>query len=240
MTERQKKLLLAIIKEFIESADAVASLQLMRKYKLPISSATIRNEMKFLCDAGYLRQLHTSSGRVPTTTGLRFFIDEIYDDLDEVRTLEQERIKQKIFHHRFSTEELVRESLKALVKLSGNPSFMIVGETIHYAGLADMLMIPEFQDLGRLQRLMRILEDYASIMKILNRNKSTERVKILIGDELGVRDLDDYAVVFAEVRLHGDQHGYISTIGPNRMDYSEVIPAVNYIAQLIGQAVKGW
>jgi heat-inducible transcriptional repressor len=240
LTDRQKKLLKAIIQEFIETADAVASLHLSDKYNLPISSATIRNEMKSLSDAGMLRQMHTSSGRVPTTTGLRFFIEQLIEELGEIELLEQERVKQQIFAQRFSADGLIRESLKSLAKLSGNPTFALIGSDIYYAGLADMLEIPEFQELGKLQRILRILEDYSILLRIFNHNKSDRKVRILIGEEMGIAELADYAVVFAEIKVHGGAHGYLSVIGPNRMDYATVIPAVDYVSSIITQAVRGW
>lgn len=240
ITVRQKKLLLAIIREFIESADAVASMQLAAKYNLPISSATIRNEMKLLCEAGYLRQLHTSSGRIPTTTGIRFYLDQIWDDLDEISTVDQVQIKRQIFEQRFSKPELIKEALKTLVKLGNNPAFMLLGGEIYYSGLAEMLNIPEFQELDNLRRILAILEDYSTLSQILSRNKSDRKVKILIGEELGSNELADYAIVFSEVRLHGDVNGFVAVMGPNRMSYQTVVPAVQYISEVIAQAVRGW
>lgn len=240
ITQRQQKLLLAIIREFIESADAVASMQLAAKYNLPISSATIRNEMKALCEAGYLRQLHTSSGRIPTTTGIRFYLNQILDQIDELSPLEQVRIKQQLFDQRFSKADLIKEALRTLVKLGNNPAFMLLDGEIHYAGLAEMLNIPEFQQLESLRRVLAILEDYSTLSRILQRNKTDNKVKILIGEELGSAELSDYAIVFSAVRLHGDNKGYVAVMGPNRMNYQVVVPAVQYITEVIAQAVRGW
>ena len=77
MTDRQFKLLQAIIREFIESAEAVGSVNLVRKYRLNVSSATIRNEMAELMKQGYIEKPHTSAGRVPTTRGYKLFVDSV-------------------------------------------------------------------------------------------------------------------------------------------------------------------
>jgi heat-inducible transcriptional repressor len=77
LTERQKTLLLLIIRDYIESAQPVGSKRLVEHYHINISSATIRNEMAALTDIGYLRQPHTSAGRVPTEEGYRYFVSQM-------------------------------------------------------------------------------------------------------------------------------------------------------------------
>lgn len=77
LTERQKTLLVLIIREYIETAQAVGSKPLVERYRLDLSSATVRNEMSTLTEMGYLRQPHTSAGRVPTEEGYRFFVSQM-------------------------------------------------------------------------------------------------------------------------------------------------------------------
>lgn len=77
LTERQKTLLLLLIKDYIESAQPVGSKRLAEHYHLNFSTATIRNEMVALTELGYLRQPHTSAGRVPTEEGYRYFVSEM-------------------------------------------------------------------------------------------------------------------------------------------------------------------
>jgi heat-inducible transcriptional repressor len=74
LTERQKSLLLVIIRDYIDAAQPVGSKRLVDRYQLDLSSATIRNEMATLTEMGYLRQPHTSAGRVPTEEGYRYFV----------------------------------------------------------------------------------------------------------------------------------------------------------------------
>jgi heat-inducible transcriptional repressor len=77
LTERQKLVLALIIHDYVETAQPVGSKGLMERYKLEMSSATIRNDMVDLTDAGYLRQPHTSAGRVPTEEGYRYFVRQL-------------------------------------------------------------------------------------------------------------------------------------------------------------------
>ncbi len=82
LSERQKDLLLIIIRDYIDSAQPVGSKRLVEHYHLDLSSATIRNEMSMLTELGYLRQPHTSAGRVPTEEGYRFFVGQMMNQAE--------------------------------------------------------------------------------------------------------------------------------------------------------------
>jgi heat-inducible transcriptional repressor len=77
LTDRQKMLLMLVVRDYIESAQPIGSQRLVEHYRLEMSSATIRNEMVALTELGYLRQPHTSAGRVPTEDGYRFFVSQM-------------------------------------------------------------------------------------------------------------------------------------------------------------------
>jgi heat-inducible transcriptional repressor len=77
LNERQKLILALIIHDYVETAQPIGSQYLADRYGLNISSATIRNAMVDLTDAGLLRQPHTSAGRVPTEEGYRYFVRQL-------------------------------------------------------------------------------------------------------------------------------------------------------------------
>src|SRR5512139_512885 len=82
LTERQKTLLLLIVRDYIESAQPVGSKRLAEHYRIDLSTATIRNEMAALTEMGYLRQPHTSAGRVPTEEGYRYFVSQMMNQAE--------------------------------------------------------------------------------------------------------------------------------------------------------------
>src|SRR5512140_1268401 len=82
LTDRQKTLLVVIIRDYIDAAQPVGSKRLVDRYRLDLSSATIRNEMAALTEMGYLRQPHTSAGRVPTEEGYRLFVSEMMNQAE--------------------------------------------------------------------------------------------------------------------------------------------------------------
>lgn len=240
MTTRQRELLEAIINEFIATSNAVGSVSLGDKYGFRVSPATIRNEMSALMAEGYLTKPHSSSGRVPTELGIRYFIQELLDQQVPMDVIAQEELRQRLHTLRFEAEGMVRESLKFLSKLSSNAAIALVGKEIYFAGLAEMLNIPEPQHIDKLKRIILVLEDYSSLSQMFNRNMADAEVKTLIGTETGLDVFSDYAVVFSELRLHGGKEGYLAVIGPNHMDYSRIIPSVKFISQTINRITSGW
>ncbi len=82
LTERQKLILALVIRDYLELAQPVGSFHLVEAYGLKMSPATIRAEMMALTELGYLRQPHTSAGRVPTEDGYRYFVRKLMGQTD--------------------------------------------------------------------------------------------------------------------------------------------------------------
>lgn len=99
MDERKRMILKAIIEQYINLAEPVSSNSLLVNYNLDYSSATIRNEMAELEKQGYLDKVHTSSGRVPSEKGYRFYVDELMQDdrisLEEIKYI-SEKLETKV------------------------------------------------------------------------------------------------------------------------------------------------
>src|SRR3989344_410354 len=77
MDIRKQKILAAIVKEYSETANPVGSKEIMDRYNLKVSSATIRSEMAELEKEGYISQPHKPAGRVPTDKGYRYFVNQL-------------------------------------------------------------------------------------------------------------------------------------------------------------------
>src|SRR3990172_1843252 len=89
LTERRQRLLQFIIDEYVTTAQPVGSHALVEKYGLPVSSATIRNEMAALEDEGYISQPYTSAGRVPTDRGYRYYVEALMREETPPEELQQ-------------------------------------------------------------------------------------------------------------------------------------------------------
>src|SRR3989304_1269772 len=104
LTERQKTLLLLIIRDYIESAQPVGSKRLAEHYHLELSTATIRNEMAALTEMGYLRQPHTSAGRVPSEEGYRYFVSHMMHNVELPENI-QHTISHQFYQARHDVEQ---------------------------------------------------------------------------------------------------------------------------------------
>ena len=116
LSPRQTQILKCLIEEYINTAEAVGSEVLDRKYSLGVSPATIRNEMGTLTDKGLLKQLHTSAGRVPTPAALRFYVDHLMQE-KKMSVTEEVAAKEKIWDARFDFDHLMRHTTLALADL---------------------------------------------------------------------------------------------------------------------------
>ena len=119
LDERKKKVLQAIVEEYINTAEPVSSNALTQSHGLACSSATIRNEMSELEKSGFLDKTHTSSGRIPSAKGYRYYVDELLNDND-ISLEEIKYISSKL-------ETKVNE-IEDLTKIAANT----ISEVTHY------------------------------------------------------------------------------------------------------------
>ncbi len=119
LSEREKTVLEAVIRTYVETAEPAGSRTLARRYAFGVSAATIRNTMADLEDKGYLTHPHPSAGRVPTDMAYRFFVDRIMEP--EVLTPSQQaQIENQVWASDSTVERVVRNATRALgVLVSG-------------------------------------------------------------------------------------------------------------------------
>lgn len=120
-TERRQLILKLVVQEFVESAAAVASETLVRKYQLPVSPATVRNDLAALEDLGYLTHMHTSAGRVPTDAGYRFFVEHLME-LNPLPVDEQQTIRRQFYQVRGELQQWIQVGAALLARTARNAS----------------------------------------------------------------------------------------------------------------------
>ena len=124
LDERKQKILQAIIDDYISTAEPIGSRTIARKYNLGVSSATIRNEMADLELLGYLEQLHTSSGRVPSGKGYRLYVDDLLAP-SKISEKEINLIASWYNSRTKSIEEVFQETAKIISRLTKNVSLVM-------------------------------------------------------------------------------------------------------------------
>lgn len=117
MDERKKKILQAVIDEYVNTAEPVSSTALVEKYGLNYSSATVRNELAELEKSGYLDKTHTSSGRVPSEKGYRFYVDELIKE-DDISLEEMKYIQSKLSTKVNEIEDLAKIATSTLSEIT--------------------------------------------------------------------------------------------------------------------------
>lgn len=121
MTERQRTILMLVIRDYIESAQPVGSNALVNRYHLDLSSATVRNELAALDEMGYLRQPHTSAGRVPTEEGYRFFVGQMMHQAELPETV-QHTISHQFYQARPDIDQWMTLAASVLASQSQGAS----------------------------------------------------------------------------------------------------------------------
>ena len=118
LDKRKRKILQAIVEEYIDTAEPVSSGNLVKE--LECSSATIRNEMAELEKIGYIEKPHTSSGRIPSQKGYRYYVDELVRD-DKLSKKEMEIIKERLETRVNALEDLTKIATTTLSELISLP-----------------------------------------------------------------------------------------------------------------------
>ncbi|OIK16611.1 heat-inducible transcriptional repressor HrcA [Bacillus sp. MUM 116] len=140
LTDRQLLILKVIVDDFTRSAQPVGSRSLSKKEEISFSSATIRNEMADLEDLGFLEKTHTSSGRVPSEKGYRYYVDHLLSPQE----LNQHDVSiiQSIFAERiFEFEKIIQKSAKILSELT-NYTSIVLGPAASINKLKKIQIIP--------------------------------------------------------------------------------------------------
>ncbi|WNS74356.1 heat-inducible transcriptional repressor HrcA [Bacillus sp. DTU_2020_1000418_1_SI_GHA_SEK_038] len=212
LTDRQLLIFQVIVDDFIQSAQPVGSRSLSKKDKITFSSATIRNEMSDLEELGFIEKTHTSSGRIPSEKGYRYYVDHLLSpqklnqqDIHKLKSVFAERI--------FELEKIVQRSAKILSELTNYTSIVlgpavkdnklkriqivplnnqtaiaiIVTDSGHVENR--MFHLPETMDSGDLEKLVNILNDRLTGAPIESLNeKIYKEVAILLRQHISNYD----------------------------------------------------
>ncbi len=140
LTDRQKLILKAIIEDYVSSNEPIGSKALTEKPYLDFSSATIRYDMQSLEENGYLEKTHTSSGRIPSETGYRYYVDHLI--IRDESVLEYFKYLDDIFDNRhLAKEDALKKIADFLSELTGYYS-IILGSSADFAKVMKMEIVP--------------------------------------------------------------------------------------------------
>lgn len=233
LTERQVKILKAVIDEFVETAMPVGSETLEKKFNLGVSPATIRNEMVKLDKEGFLKQTHTSSGRTPTPIALKYYVSNLMKQ-ENLTVTEEVAVKEKVWDYRSKFERLLQEATRELASRTKLLSISTTKEGDFYSsGAGNILESPEFFDIDLTRAILSCLDRYdywqGLVQKVL---EGDDPIHILLGEELGTEIFGPCSFIYTNF-LTDSRSGVIGVVGPSRLKYSKIIPLVKYFGDLI-------
>ena len=140
LSDRQKLILKAIIEDYVTSNEPVGSKALTEKPYLDFSSATIRYDMQDLEEKGYLEKTHTSSGRIPSQTGYRYYVDHLI--IRDEQVLEYFKYLDEILDNKkLAKEDALKKLADFLSELTGYYT-IILGSSADFAKVKKMEIVP--------------------------------------------------------------------------------------------------
>ncbi len=231
---RKRAVLASAINRYIEDAEAVASDTVTEEFDL--SSATIRNIFAELEKEGYLTHAHTSGGKIPSKKGYRYYVDFLVSQMGLLAE-EKERIigeYKKEIKRLDNLLEKTSEVISVITHYTGITSFLEWHDRFFYKGIDLILEQPEFRNLDKMRLLIKMVEEKKRLLDVINRDYSG-KVKIYIGEELGCVGMDNCSLVVSSYCVKSKPVGRLAVLGPMRMEYKRIIPALEYISEVLSE-----
>lgn len=234
LTLRQKTILSTVIREYVDSANPVGSKELMEKYHLKLSSATIRNEMMVLEKKGYIYQPHTSSGRVPTDLGYRYFIESLMPKR-KMSEREQKEMQIEFLKLKSRYKQLTRATSQLLAEMSNGLALTGIDKDneLWDWGMPKLIAQPEFAGHEQIQKLSACLEKLEEDSEKISKKTGNKKVSVYIGKKNPLVPLENCSMVVSGFKTKDNKKGFIVLIGPKRMKYAKIISLVDYITKLL-------
>lgn len=226
MTDRQAKILQAVVEQYAEVASPVGSSLLAKVFD--VSSATIRSEMAELERNGYIHQPHTSAGRIPTDKGYRFYVNNLAPSDNQPAERRAERALEARVTSGGHPEYTIRSTVDTLVELTHNLGLATIGPQLYMSGLSNLFGQPEFVHPGQVQEIARLLDN---LEPWLNETAPNEPLSVYIGRENPIGRSAGASLIISRFRSPFSDKSYIGVLGPTRQSYRDVM-------SLVGRAGK--
>lgn len=226
LTEKQKEILDYVVRDYIDYAQPVSSDFLKEKHRLDIAPATIRLKMQDLTEQGYLCQPHTSSGRVPTDKGYRFFVDEITGGGCQLGSGVKTDIDREFENEFADVFRLAQAITRNLANATSSLvlSYMAQDDMILKDGWEQVLKNPEFQEKDSISNFIDFLNYLESDVENILPESGFE---VHIGKENPFPKAFDFSMITFRYEPRDFDEIILSIVGPKRMAYEKNIGLIN-------------
>lgn len=228
LTEKQKEILDYVVRDYIDYAQPVSSDFLKEKHRLDIAPATIRLKMQDLTEQGYLCQPHTSSGRVPTDKGYRFFVDEIIGEGCQLGSGVKTDIDREFENEFADVFRLAQAITRNLANATSSLvlSYMVREDMILKDGWEQVLKNPEFQEKDSISNFIDFLNYLESDVENILPESGFE---VHIGKENPFPKAFDFSMITFRYEPRDFDEIILSIVGPKRMAYEKNIGLINNV-----------
>ena len=233
MTDRQVKLLVAIIEQYAEIAAPVGSITLAKLFG--VSSATIRSEMARLEELGYIAQPHTSAGRIPTDKGYRHYVNLLTEGGQPAQIDRSARaLEARVASAGDRADRVIRSAVDSLVELTHNLGLATIGDELYLAGMGNLFSQPEFLQGTNAQSVARLLDN---LEPWLREAAPTEPLNVYIGSENPIGKSSGATLIISRFRSPYSDSSYIGVLGPTRQSYGRVMRLVQQTGQMLEEVL---
>lgn len=234
LSDRQIKILRAIVDEYIATGMPVGSEHIEKKFNVGYSPATIRNEMVVLGKHGYIEKSHFSSGRIPTPKAFRFYINTLLPK-KPLSTAEEVSIKNEVWDFQNDEIRFLEEIASVLSEKSSLTSLILMDSGFrYYAGVNHLVARQEIQrSMDIACAILDYLDDIDYWQELLGPLLTSEKeIEILLGEDYGVRQMSQIGSVFSRFQA-GSRTGAIGILGPVNIQYETIVPLTMYGSRMI-------
>lgn len=243
ISQRQKDILWTIIEAYAKAAEPVSSKALAQKREFEVGAPMIRKEMNQLEKEGYLASPHTSAGRMPTDKAYRLYIQENLSGAESQKSVggltskESQKVKDSLNKNWPDEQALLKEISRLASEISAELS--VAGtldcENTYSCGLANLYREPEFQNFNHLGQLMRFMDNVDFYFERLWQEFLGDDLEVFIGSENPIKEINEFTLITGRYQLPQGQAGFVSIIGPKRMNYKRNMGLVGYISETLNE-----
>ncbi len=224
LSKRQEALFQTIVEHYIKNVTPVGSKLLTEEYEFSVSPATIRAEMNVLEKEGFLYQPFTSSGRIPTSRGYVYYVEQFLDRNKELSKRDQEKFFT--FLSLSSNRERIKQIAQALSQLTQNSVLVGFGPfDTYYTGFSHLFSHPEFHDYHFMQSVGEVVDHFDEGMRSFLKEKSNS-IEIFIGKQNPFHP--ECSLIYLEL----PPRTFLGLFGPMRMDYQLNYSAFRFLQNI--------
>ena len=226
--QRKVHILKLIVEEYIRTGEITGSKSLLAKHDLQVSSATVRNDMASLEKMGLIFQPYNSAGRLPTTRGLRVFVDYLMEAMPAVFLEAEEEYARKVENNRI--DDALYALVSRLTKITGEITFACIPSlgASYYLGLSNYLDRNRGIIGEEMFQVIKFLENKHQFLDILSELEITNRISVFIGEENILPELESSTMIVKKIQI-GEYEGYLGILGSTKMDYAFNITALRQV-----------